>query len=326
MESATTDDARPLEAEVAACLPILPLLSAQLTDVVRHVEDSVVEVCAGFQSLVERARETVAQSRCVVADHAGDSSVGALIAETRETLGSLLKRIEHASHLSAATAQKLQAIEARTAEIETNLLRVDKIAQHARLVALNGSIEAARAGEHGAAFSIVAQETSKLAEHAGQTSKVVRGIVSELNKATRATSTELKQRAEADLAEADQSRREVEHTLDVLTAAHQRMQDLVEKTTEAGQDLASDISRSVMAMQFQDAVSQRVMHVVGVLDEIEQTLATRLADAPAPAVSHDWLDRVSTRYVMAAQREVHARQVSGGAAVAGQFGDNVELF
>ena len=61
---------------------------------------------------------------------------------------------------------------------------VTDLADQSNLLAVNAAIEAARAGEQGKGFAVVAQEIKSLAEQSKQATAQVRGILSEVQKAT----------------------------------------------------------------------------------------------------------------------------------------------
>lgn len=61
---------------------------------------------------------------------------------------------------------------------------VNDLAEQSNLLAVNAAIEAARAGEQGRSFGVVAQEVKSLAEQSKQATAQVRGILSDIQKAT----------------------------------------------------------------------------------------------------------------------------------------------
>jgi len=63
---------------------------------------------------------------------------------------------------------------------------VTDLADQSNLLAVNAAIEAARAGEQGKGFVVVAQEIRNLAEQSKQATVQIRGILSDLQKATSA--------------------------------------------------------------------------------------------------------------------------------------------
>lgn len=61
------------------------------------------------------------------------------------------------------------------------------IAEQTTLLALNAAIEAARAGEHGKGFTVVAEETGKLAEQSKQAASMIVELVNQMQSRTQST-------------------------------------------------------------------------------------------------------------------------------------------
>jgi hypothetical protein len=83
-----------------------------------------------------------------------------------------------------------------------------------------------------------------------------------------------------------------------------------------------------MGLQFQDAVSQRVAHVVQALQAIESALDAHVDPATAGAAedADRWAEYLRNSYTMAGERR-SAGEVMGRAADSGEtVGDNITLF
>jgi non-ribosomal peptide synthetase component F len=89
------------------------------------------------------------------------------------------------------------------------------------------------------------------------------------------------------------------------------------------------MSSAVVALQFQDAVSQRIEHVVHALSEMHDEFQKRLdgGDADSAASSaEDWAARMAKKYTMASERRVlAAHRLAHDEHAANSSGD-VELF
>jgi len=314
-----------LATEVAACLPVFPILCKQLTETTGEVESSVVNVCDSFQGMVNQARELVTKIQAVTNNDV-DASTGpgmvSLIQSAGETMENLLERIELSSQLSVKAIEQMNAVQEGMAKIEQRMSQVDELARNARLVALNGRIEAARAGVNGSAFAIVANETASLALNATEISDSIRVITAELANATEDVQSSVRMRAEDDQTRVAESRTDVDQILDLLAKKHKGVESTIEETSIASEKLANDISKAVMALQFQDAMSQRVGHVVKTLEMIDQELREKVTPLVGDACDDSkWMDELSSRYVMAAQREVHGIDTASP-----DLGDDIELF
>jgi methyl-accepting chemotaxis protein len=317
---------------------MLPVLATQLQQVTRQVEEAVVRVCGSFQDMAERARTasqiTLVQDASGNGNQADKGGIQGLISDTRETLGTLLQRIEQTSTFSAVTVERMGTMEGQIEGLDCVLREVDEVAKNARVLALNGQLEAARAGSRGAAFSVVATETAKMAVHALTSAKTIRQMIETISRSIGSSSKELRERALVDTREAAMSRAEVNRSLDAMAALHEEMQQGIVQSNRNSDQLARDISQAVMALQFQDSVSQRIGHVVQTLEEMYAAIQSQLDAAAAPSASHQpecapsnsWAGRMADQYTMASEREVLAAHALPITQDAGALENNVELF
>ena len=133
------------------------------------------------------------------------------------------------------------------------------------------------AGKYGRPFGVVAAETRELAGAASQIGKSIQAIIEQLRKSVDDTSQELHTMSSALNAAAKTSRAEVDQALGVMTATEAELRRSVEQSAGNSEALANDIARAVIAMQFQDSMSQQVTHVVDTLREIEVGLTAHVA-------------------------------------------------
>lgn len=323
-----------LTAELSGCLPAFSVLRAQLVDAIKVSERPVLQACESFQGIANRARETVALAAQSLGETDSDggarrADMQTLFGLARKTFEELLERIDRASRCSLETARQMKEIAGRVEGIYKLLTKVDSIASGAKILALNAKIEATRAGAHGKAFNIVATEISRLASEAADTSGVIRGIVQEVNGVVQSAAGTLADRATNDTREAQASRGEVGEVLEALAATHTTMRELVEAGARNSNDLARDIAQAVIALQFQDAMSQQINHVIEALREMETGLEAHLPDPGGAMWSGtvqtpvDWQERLTQRYTMASERRVQADSL--GQQGTADIGDNIEL-
>ena len=317
------DPAPSLEEEVVGCLPAFSVLREQLTDTVKQIETAVVQICASFEGIADRSQQSVqGAAQCLEGRGSGE-----LIQVTRQTLGRLLQRMEQTRADSLRTIARMQEVQKGMLDIEKILKQVDAIARGTKILALNAKIEASRAGEQGKAFGVVANETSKVAQEARQTSTAIREIVQQVARDVGQMAEELQGRAQIDETQTQESQLEVDQTLDVLMAMHEKMRQSVEASGQNSEAVSQDIARAVRGLQFQDAVSQQVIHVVEVLAAIESVLGEHVDSS---AIRLDgrfahWAECLLRGTSMASERHIVEKKMgctSGGTS----SGGSIELF
>lgn len=262
-----------LQCEVAACLPIFERLANQLTAIASEVETKVVDTCSSLGSVANRTKMVVESASTCLDGEEGGMSGAELTATTRTALTSLLT-------------------------VTDCLGDVARIAESVRLVALNGRIEAARAGKHGDAFSVVATETTSLADKAMETSETVHDTVEKLENL-------LKSKNEDEFSPRSARCSDLIARLLVQLDSHNTivansMADLAKTNGEISQE----VSKAIVGLQFQDSVNQRLEHVVSSIREICEVLKPLTSDASAEQVenrTNEWNERMQSHFTMAAE-------------------------
>jgi methyl-accepting chemotaxis protein len=83
-------------------------------------------------------------------------------------------------------AQHALQLNERNQKIGEIIAAVNDLADQSNILAVNASIEASKAGEEGKGFVVLAQEIRKLAEQSKQSTREIRVILEEIQKATSA--------------------------------------------------------------------------------------------------------------------------------------------
>jgi methyl-accepting chemotaxis protein len=322
-----------------ACLQSLPILASQLDEATRQIEQAVVEVCENFRAISQRAQEAVAGNPLLHAEVRQENtgqSMGfeGLISKTRTMLSDFLQRMEQNNQFSGQTVERMQSFEQQIRSVRETLYGMDNVASNARLLALNGQIEAARAGRQGATFAIVAKGTAEMAQHAADFSKTIRGLIDGVATNIKDASTKLQDRTTADNREATARRIDVNRMLDSMAAVHEEMQQTISASKASSESLACDISQAVVAMQFQDAVGQRIGHVIRSLQEMHALYlqyinygdVPRSSTGQSSSQTEHWTKDMAKHYTMEVERAVLATNLQQDVPQDEGGNCNVELF
>jgi methyl-accepting chemotaxis protein len=130
------------------------------------------------------------------------------------------------------------------------MLTVNDLAEQSNLLAVNASIEAAKAGEQGKGFGVVALEVRNLAEQSKQATIQVRGILSDIQKATNAAVMVTEQASKA-----------VEAGVKQSVQAGESVQKLGDSVAEAAQAATQIAASSQQQMVGMDQVVQAMENI-----------------------------------------------------------------
>ncbi|MEZ6116000.1 MAG: methyl-accepting chemotaxis protein [Pirellulaceae bacterium] len=295
-------------ADVFAGVELMRQMRQQLTSISADIEGSVTGVTAGFHGMAHRARSAVERAATSFDNPTGDTPIDLV----RSAMEEMLVNVRTSANFSFAISKQILAVEGKLTAIEQCLNNVEKVADQAKLVALNGQIEANRLGDAGVAFGVVAQETKTLAGNAGNTSESIREMVADLGAALRETSAGLQNQNEQDSKIIAESEQTVSELLDSLAASHNHMSESLSEMSSISAQLGQDIGQAVMSLQFQDRVSQRIAHVCEALEFVSANLepASEIASPRAKQKRlEDWSQHVQSSYTMESERTGQTQDV-----------------
>ena len=298
-------------------LPVLEVLSRQVSAVADKGNSSTDELSRSFVDMASNANELVTQ----VAGESGDESG---IASVRQVLSSLLEKFQETNQAAATTGETLAQIESELVRVEECASQVRSIALQARLVSFNGRIEAERAGKHGEGFAVVADETGKLALAISSSNQEIGEAISGLTTKLRTTLESMETLVKSGESTAHECEKDVDDTLNQLMVYQHHLETNLQRARTTGDSLSRAISESIIGLQFQDALSQRMRQVSNSLDSVRSHLSELVpSNDQTEQRSKYWLDKMSEDYVMLEQRDIHQGESDAGAA---SDMSNVELF
>lgn len=232
----------------------------QINDQGQSVAASTEEISATLSGIAESTKTLSRQ----VAQTLASASQGTA------TLNQAVTGLRETSQVVANIEQKLNQLNALSADIDSVLEMINNLAGQTNLLALNAAIEAARAGDAGRGFSVVADEVRQLAERTVEATSRITGIVVDIQGFTReAISVTETGRAhlsavETHSGEAEQAIQQIEDDARQGTVAADQMLHSVEEVDKAARQISRDMEGVATSIHRDSEALQRVR------DQVEQ--------------------------------------------------------
>ncbi len=254
----------------------IEMLSSAISEIGSSIQEqaaSAKEEAATIQEITTTMQE-IQQSGTEISQRARDVSVGAentldageaglqAVQKTSESMERIREQVEEVAEKIVSLSEKTQAI----GEI---VATVNEIAEQSNILAINASIEAASAGESGSRFSVVAQEMKHLADQAKTSTRMVRGILEEIQKGINTSvmlTEEAVKRTDSGRAQAAVAQGSIHKLAESIQGSVQTFQQIIAGT---GQQQIG-INQVVQGMQ---DIKQAVQQTVTGISQLEQ--ATR---------------------------------------------------
>jgi methyl-accepting chemotaxis protein len=189
----------------------------------------------------------------------------------------------------------IRTLAQQTIELQSMSEEVRSIAAQTNLLALNAAIEAARAGESGRGFAVVASEVRMLSQRSADTGKRISDRVGQIAAIMKSTTTVAEEATVQDKNAVSLSGDLVEHVLGHV----RKLGASADSMHEHGMVVRGEVENLLMAMQFQDRVSQILAGMDNNVERMQQALA--LLDSQALPSAREWLDAMNQNSYMTDQ-------------------------
>ena len=148
----------------------------------------------------------------------------------------------------AKISEHYQVLSVQAQQIVEIISTVNGIASQSNMLALNASVEAVRAGEAGKGFAVVAAEVRGLAAQSHQATNQVKGILTDIQKATGSAMTA----SEEGLKEVDSGIKTVEKAnaaIEQIAAVVNQVSKIAAQVSAGGQQQRAGVNQIALAMQ-----------------------------------------------------------------------------
>lgn len=269
------------------CAVAAPLWARQIETVRSEADREVARLTHLFGSIAQRLDTAIGPAGWQQPAGAG------LLAQLAGNRGRLDRLVDALGALQASRERIVAQIGSEAARLKENAAEIRDIALQTRIVALNATIEAARAGAAGRPFAVVVAGMRELAARTAEASDQFSRHTDRLH----ATVNDAFQDRSATESEPGGSiawgQGLVREVVDSFEAGMAQLGRAIEAMGRERSEVREDVSRVLVALQFQDRVSQILSHVTRNLQELQGELDGGRAGATDAA---EWLQRLATPY------------------------------
>ena len=284
---------------------IFPVWSRQIDSAHRIGNEAVTDLTALFGNLVARLEKSLATSKNAAIEMQGKKEGSHDVAEYNRwdfqtVITSLQTVITTLKSAIDSVRQSRDLLMAEITQYAADMKEIAKdtqqLAMQSRLLALNAAIEAARAGVAGKSFAAVVVDMRWLAARSDESSVKMSRKVMSIDAAIIKGTKETQQLADQEISQISQVEATFDDVLKQFRLITERFDQSVNNMDHDYKHIRDDISSALMALQFQDRVSQILSHVNADLTAMRERISgggSTIIDAGA------WLKEMESKFTMA---------------------------
>ncbi len=260
------------------------------------LRDAIGKLTFDFKSLEADTREQHSLVKELTPDlgPGGDQKGGVdfiqFVNKTSENLNHFVASIVQASGSSQELVEKAKAITIAMNAILRDVNGVETIAKQTKVLAFNATIEAARAGNAGQSFAVVANEIRKLSVHSTDFGHKIRDHVHQAQEALKKVESrinDLASTASNDMDFSMKAKSDVQEMMTKIRTMNQKVLSVMSQVSGINDDIKEKVSSAVMALQFEDLVTQLLGKIAVRIDKMDQFLAKIREIEQEPALGRE---------------------------------------
>ncbi|WBY00226.1 methyl-accepting chemotaxis protein [Ramlibacter tataouinensis] len=276
-----------IERMARLCAVSAPLWARQIETVRSEGDGEVAQLTRLFGRIAQRLDSAIGPA-------GWRAPAGAdLLAQLDDNRERLDRLVEALGQLQSSRERIVAEIGSEAARLKENAADIRQIAMQTRIVALNATIEAARAGTAGRPFAVIVSGMRELAARSAEASDQFSRHTDRLHGMVQAAFHEQSPAAGEPGGSIAWGQSLVREVVDSFESAMAELARAIEAMGHERREVRDDVSRVLVALQFQDRVSQILSHVTRNLHELQRELdGGRFESTDAG----DWLQRLAQPY------------------------------
>lgn len=272
---------------------VFPVWTRQISTLRKTGNSAVTELTGLFGEIVSRLGAMLKMSGSSA--HTGQDERGFLdaIASSQADIQSVFKDLKTA--LESVNDSKdllLAEITMYSANMKDMADEAQKIALQSKIIALNAEIEAARAGESGRAFAAVVAEMRQLSSQSAESSTNMSKKVASIDDAMAKFYGEEKETGDVEAMYVSRAETIINDVVKRFNKITLDMEESIKVMEGESRHIQDDISSALVAMQFQDRVSQIMAHVADNIDALNKLIEVGVHNLDADA----WLSEMESKF------------------------------
>jgi methyl-accepting chemotaxis protein len=192
---------------------------------------------------------------------AGQAGLQRFFDETHTLIAEFVSKMNQLQTTSQGIAVSFEQMQDQVGRITTTLNDVAGITKQTDLLALNAAIEAARAGEAGRGFAVVADEVRKLASRTGGFNIEIRNALGDILTSLHAVGERVADAGAVDMSIAERSQTTLAELASELMEVTERARQHSAHITAVTEQMHRLTQEGVLAMQFEDIVTQMISRI-----------------------------------------------------------------
>lgn len=287
------------------CQEILPVWTGQI-DMARQVtEQSITDLAHRFAEISRRLDAAVEAS-----NKTGGQALVELLNDAHQQLNAIVDALRQAVTTKEVLLREINSLSGYTSSLQRMAKDVGDIARQTNLLSINAAIEAARAGDVGRGFAVVAAEVRKLSNLSAETGKKIGDTINAVSGAIEHTLNVSRSFAEKDDVLVNHSSEVIGDVVTRFQNAATDLADAAEFLRQENHSIAGDVSSVLVALQFQDRVSQILQQVQDDAQRLQEQILHNEQDKAAGNFVRAfdvaaWKDEMARAYTMPEQMAVH---------------------